>query len=189
MDTPWGTADDIEEYEPGLTWVGTPSHGGLMITKEYAKEHLSKAAQKRGEAYDNYLCYEEDCAFAIPYLELLPRLHDRFFAYSTHYTTFHERMEYLIKVISRYNADYLIERGIKPEPKAYADYLAHRESDGLRSERSPDLIVSASGDWHEDCKEGETRVITADCKVHFVTSESYAKKTCPNLLSNCVLTR
>ena len=27
--TPWGEADHVEEYAPGVTWYSTPSHDGI----------------------------------------------------------------------------------------------------------------------------------------------------------------
>jgi hypothetical protein len=31
MDTPWGKADLITEYMPGLEFASTPSHGGFIL--------------------------------------------------------------------------------------------------------------------------------------------------------------
>ncbi|MGU3473186.1 DUF7007 domain-containing protein [Paenibacillus sp. D51F] len=71
MDSPWGEVEDMDIYLTGHIFdVHTPSHGGLMISKEYAKLFLSPAARRFGSTFENYLCYEEDCEWFIPAYEL-----------------------------------------------------------------------------------------------------------------------
>jgi uncharacterized protein DUF7007 len=71
--TPWGTADHVKRYAEGVTFYGTPSHGGFKLApKQNARvpEALRKASfcgnGERG-------WYEEDCdwnivAFVFPEL-------------------------------------------------------------------------------------------------------------------------
>ncbi len=67
MQTPWGTANTIRETVEGVYEVTTPSHGGLML-REW--RGLSEAAQQIGEHYGQYLCFEEDCAYAAVFADM-----------------------------------------------------------------------------------------------------------------------
>ena len=69
MPTLWGKADYVTHLERGVVWVGTPSHGGLMVGKAVARKRLSPEAQEVGELCGSWLCYEEDCAYAVPLYE------------------------------------------------------------------------------------------------------------------------
>lgn len=167
--SPWGKVDYVKNYQRGVRFVSTPSHGGFMISKGFAQKNLSIAAQKRAEEYNGYLCFEEDCLACIVLLELPNTRSEKTLP------------EQLIESLSYYNADYLIAVGITPEPKAYARYLESQEDSRLRAEKSPNLIVSALG-----LNDEVVKVYTADGTSHFVTTESYQKRTGLNLLSNCV---
>ena len=81
MYSPWGQIDYVDQIEPGLSWVSTPSHGGLRVSKAYAQKNLSIPARDAGIDYAGYLWYEEDCDWAIVALER-PRLWGYFFKYS-----------------------------------------------------------------------------------------------------------
>ena len=70
MNTPWGCSDNEKRFGRGLTWVGTPSHGGFLVGRAYARKHLSQAAQDAGDPFGSYLAYEEDCDAAIVLYEL-----------------------------------------------------------------------------------------------------------------------
>lgn len=75
MNTPWGKSDSIIKIQRGISWVGTPSHGGLAVAESTAKRFLSEKAlsplpghivcEKRGA----YYFFEEDCAYAIAFYE------------------------------------------------------------------------------------------------------------------------
>jgi hypothetical protein len=80
MQTPWGKSDSITKIQRGVSWVGTPSHGGLAITMIRAMEVLSPKAinialaNVHGTALVNkpkgsYVFFEEDCAYAIAFYE------------------------------------------------------------------------------------------------------------------------
>jgi hypothetical protein len=172
--TPWGKSQNATKVERGLTFHSTSSHGGFLVSKGYAHKHLSPSALKRGEAWGNYYAFEEDCAATIVELELpATRV---VFSNPENITD-----ESLIKTLSRWYPDYLIERGVTPEPTAYARWNEQKEDERLRAERSPDLIVCAEG-----VDDNTVRVTTADRKEHLVTKESYQRREGLNLLSKCV---
>jgi hypothetical protein len=112
--TPWGEGHINEVYLPGSVFgVTTPSHGGIMIEKSYAKINLSKAARAKAIPCGQFIGFEEDCRWVIPVFEL-PWLCDQIKL----------RMpdldhEYMLKWISYWDADYLIERKITPEPESF----------------------------------------------------------------------
>ena len=170
MNTPWGASQYQKKLGEGIILVSTAGHGGLMIRQNVAQSRLTPQAIARGWNFGGYFCYEEDCLIAIPCYELGLLM----------------SKEDALSTISMWDADYLIERGIEPEPKAYSYYLQWQEREHMEKENHPDLIVSASGDWHTK-RPGVVEVITADHKHHFVTAESYDKRTGLNLLSKCVL--
>lgn len=80
MYSPWGQTDRITELLPGVFDVSTPSHGGFMIKESVAREHLSDACIARGERFGSMICFEEDCAYALPcyeWAELLDKLNEQ----------------------------------------------------------------------------------------------------------------
>ena len=181
--SPWGNIQYSKVFEPGCKSVGTAGHGGFMLTKRYANEHLSPAAISRGSSYGNYLCYEEDCDACIPMYELR-HLWPQF---REHYISDEFRLDvegHLLRSLSYWNVPYLLERGIEPDAEAYQRYLAKEEEERMRRGKHPDLITSAMGSWHGDVPECAIGVYTADGKFHLVTADSYAIRT-PNLLSLC----
>lgn len=64
MPTPWGKADSKHEIMKSVYEIGTPSHGGIMVGKAQARKLLSKEAIKQGMEWNNWICFEEDCAWA-----------------------------------------------------------------------------------------------------------------------------
>ncbi len=167
----WGKVDYSKKHCRGVIEVSTPRHGGIMVSKGFAKKNLSIAAQKRGVDWNGYLCYEEDCLAPIIYLELSFTKPESF------------ALEDIITCISTWNCDYLYERGIKPNIEAEQVYLEAMQDKKLRAEKSPDLIVSAMS-----LDEKVVKVHTADNRTHFVTKESYHNNRLSglNLLSKCV---
>jgi len=176
MRTPWGNSDEIIILARGVVWASTPSHGGFLFTSDAANKLLTEQARNGAEVFGDIAngsgryAYEEDCKAAI---------------------VFYEHPEYGIKLgiksadnaeafkqsaletISAWDAPYLIARGIAPEPKAYAHYLQNKEEEKLRAEHSPDLIVSASGDWADWVPKGRTGVVTADDARYTVPAQAY----------------
>lgn len=70
--SPWGEIDWIENLAPGFDMVATPSHGGIMVSRE-ATFTLSPAARKCGMWSGGYLCFEEDSAESVVLRELLDK--------------------------------------------------------------------------------------------------------------------
>lgn len=63
--SPWGEVDYCEKLCPGAYSVSTPSHGGVMVTKDVVKRFFPKEAKKHGFWAYGFLCFEEDCAAAV----------------------------------------------------------------------------------------------------------------------------
>ena len=68
--SPWGEIDWCETLIPGMEMVATPSHDGIMVSRE-ASILLSPAARKCGFWAGGCLCFEEDAAENIVLRELL----------------------------------------------------------------------------------------------------------------------
>jgi hypothetical protein len=100
--TPWGVSDYEKKFERGLTWVGTPSHGGFLVGKAYARKHLTPAAVAEGQPFGQYLAYEEDCDAAIVLYEL-PQTREGFSDVTD---------ADLVESLSRWHPKYLAARGI-----------------------------------------------------------------------------
>jgi hypothetical protein len=70
MKTPWGKSDSTEKIVRGVSWVSTPSHGGLAVSIHSASFLLSKAAcDHASDPKKSYLFFEEDCNYAIAFYE------------------------------------------------------------------------------------------------------------------------
>lgn len=69
--SPWGHIQDSTQIEPGVRWVSTASHGGLMVTKDAAARLLSPRAIESVHSTESasYVCFEEDCEYAIAFFE------------------------------------------------------------------------------------------------------------------------
>lgn len=184
MNTPWGKSDSKQTVKRGLSFVTTPSHGGFMVSKTYAEKHFSKAAITRGKAYGSYLAYEEDCDYLIVIWEV-----GGFDIPSSTPTTSTDILglgkftrEQLIKSLSMWHADFLIERGETPDPDGLKFFNENRQSDRMREDKSPDLIVAAYGDWADWVPAGKVGLQTADGKRYLAPSSNYQTRHL-NLLS------
>lgn len=173
MPTPWGPVQHGERIAEGLLWVHTAGHGGLMVGLDFARQHLSEAAQRRGQPSGTWLAYEEDCAWAIAAIELeayWPLLFHHQLETNPEFTP----KETCLRSLSLWNADYLIERGLTPLPEEYRQWQVMRKNDEMRAAKDPDLVVS----WlrQRDATPDHPALIeavTADGKAHWVTLESY----------------
>lgn len=181
MQTPWGKSDSIIKIERGVSWVRTPSHGGLAITRMAAVSLLSQEARAQAERYGSYLFFEEDSAYAIAFYEhpewyraINPTDSDA--DQKIRAASDDEIRATFLPGLSRYHADYLLARGITPEAKNYAVYQQWQEEDRLRAAKSPDLIVSAFGDWANWVPAGKVGVYTADNKQHLINAADYPNK-------------
>lgn len=170
MNTPWGRSDSKTTYLRGVSFVSTPGHGGFAITPSAALKYLSTSAVSRALKYGSYYFFEEDCD-----------------AYLVHFEIAQTRAaglsdETILMALSQWHADYLIERGIEPNPVGLKFFNENKQADRMRADKSPDLIVSASGDWADWVPKGRVGVITADGKRYTVRASEYAPKNL-NLLS------
>lgn len=68
--SPWGEIDWCETLIPGIDMVATPSHGGIMVSRE-AAVLLTPAARRCGHWQGGYLCFEEDTEENVVLRELL----------------------------------------------------------------------------------------------------------------------
>lgn len=182
MPTQWGKADDVKPLAEGTYFVQTPSHGGVMMGKTVAQRHLTAPARAVGKLWaNNWLTFEEDCELAVVIYE-----HPEWFLniFTKSPDTAQLRADAFVS-LSRWNADYLLARGLIPEPKAYAQYLFYKEEGELRRANSPRLIVSASM-----ITETLTDVYTADGAKHLVTGYIYPRTDGKhNLLDFCTLVK
>jgi hypothetical protein len=177
VNTIWGKSDSKITLARGLSWVGTPSHGGFAITVKAAQQFLTNAAIQRGERRGAYLFYEEDNLAAIVLYELPQALRLK---WSTSVPT----KESLIKSLSTWNADYLIQVGETPDSDGLKFFNENKQMDRMRQDKSPDLIVSASGDWKQGVPKGMVEVTTADDSRWLIPAEDYDNRKNLNLLSN-----
>jgi len=165
--SPWGSIQHRETFTRGFSSVSTAGHGGFMLSEKFAEQNLTEAALKCGIKYGGYYCYEEDCDYAIPAFEL-PKYWNEIFKYAPKYIK-NDPYNYLWKTLSTWNTEYLLERGIEPEPNGYAQYKGRKDYEEMRRNNHPDLIVAA---FFTDDSE-VVRVITADDKEHLITRKSY----------------
>lgn len=227
MHTPWGSSQTQEKLAPGVFWVTTASHGGLLVIGDAIAHCLTPEAQAKGERFaNNGLAYEEDCAYAVAIYENPAwglalgftmrgeqpieevsgwSNRDQCCIEKGRYTRGQHEGELIdadlkqelervpmpdmttvraamLLIISAWAADYLLARGITPDPDKYAYWLQNETDSRMRAAKHPNLIISAIGRGDK-----VVEVDTADGKTHFVTAESYRKRSGLNLLSNCVL--
>jgi len=96
----------------------------------------------------------------------------------------------LLHTISMWDAEYLINRGIEPDPDGYATWKDSRDRDRRRASKDPDFIICAlghGGTSFDPVPAGAVKVWTADDKTHLVTKESYPPADKSYLLSRCTL--
>lgn len=173
MNTPWGKSDGITKIQRGVSWVTTPGHGGLAVSEKAGHEFLTVWARGQAEFRYGYYFFEEDCAYAIAFYEQ-PDWY-RFLTPLDRSISNFEIREKMLPIISQYMADYLIARGITPEPVAYAHFLEHKAEDKMRKNNSPELIVAAWGDWADWVPQGKTGIETAAGTRFLVNSADYAR--------------
>jgi hypothetical protein len=177
MNTPWGKSDSKITLARGISFVTTPSHGGFAVTPTAALQYLSTAAVARATKYSGYYFFEEDCDASIVLFELPQALRIK---WSTSVPT----KEALIKSLSLWHADYLMEVGQTPDADGLKWFNENRLQDRMRADKSPDLIVSATGTIAKWVPEGWVGVITADGNYHLVLASEYDNRANLNLLSN-----
>lgn len=172
--THWGPAQQTQTLGEGVIRVSTAGHGGIGVACDVANIQLSVAARARGHYDGVTYWYEEDCDWAIPLNEMPDDVVLKDFAGRT----IEEARADILETLSLWNADYLLERGIVPEPEMYAQYQERKRNDQMRQERSPDFIVTCWGAWFTGT-DARYLVLCADNAYWLIDGETYA----PPLLS------
>ena len=67
--SPWDRVQTCRRLLAGVFWVSTAGHGGLMVHKDHAREHLSPAAMKYAMKWGEWYCFEEDCQCSIAFFD------------------------------------------------------------------------------------------------------------------------
>ena len=65
----WGHIQDSTQIAPGVRWVSTAGHGGLMVAKATGERLLSEQARAAAEFSCGCYCFEEDCLYAVAFYE------------------------------------------------------------------------------------------------------------------------
>jgi len=169
--TPWGAAQHVINHCRGFSTVSTASHGGMMVSIGAAKKYLTEAARSRALVHGDYFCFEVDDMYPIVLFdakEMRDKLCPEFLALNS----MRDLEAHLIKDLSRWHPDYLIERGVTPDKGHYKIWLAHKEHDKAYNKKDPNLVVSFIRK-NDSFKMGIMMLRTADAKVYYATSESY----------------
>lgn len=139
MHTPWGKADHSKSYGPGITFYGTPSHGGFHVSAELNKQIPDYFRTADGYADGNAGWYEEDCAWSLV-VTIFPDRFDEEMRKSAKWTVANTYPE----VYERFYGVVLApgESHAKDEAKFAADHAKDY------------LVLSAYGDWHAKVPKG-----------------------------------
>lgn len=72
MNTPWGSADFVDNISEGIVQVSTPSHGGIGVDIEKANTDYAFSDYARDISTESggYYWFEEDCDWSIAVLEV-----------------------------------------------------------------------------------------------------------------------
>lgn len=65
MRTRWGASQHRHKITQGVYEVDTAGHGGIMVRKEVAQQLLSKEALNVSDTWEGWICFEEDCDWAL----------------------------------------------------------------------------------------------------------------------------
>lgn len=116
-DSLWGEIQHCDEIYPGMFQVDTASHGGIMVHND-AMGELSTAAQKVGERYLDFVCYEEDCDAAVVFRELMDKPG---WPMPSSYLITREKYEVVInRSLETWNKEYLAARASAQGPETKA---------------------------------------------------------------------
>ena len=59
--TIWGAAQSVENLCRGVRLVSTARHGGLLVSKDFAKKHIPQSVLDKIPIKNNYYQFEQDC--------------------------------------------------------------------------------------------------------------------------------
>lgn len=170
--TPWGASQNVIPLTRGFAWVSTASHGGIMVSEGQAKKHLSDAALKYGIPHNGYYCFEEDADASIVLFEAKAVRDEliRPFGKLCDMTP-QELQEYLVKDLSSYHCEYLLEVGETPDPERYAIWQLRKASSLAYENRDPNLVTTLFSSSRVLLLD-HLLAMTADGDEHIVTQES-----------------
>ncbi len=132
MQTPWGKANYKKPIVPGITFYGTPSHGGIKV-KAKINHRIPEYIRKE----DGW--YEEDCDWAI-----VTFIFPQFFSWEERSQAKHTFMNWYPDEYEKFTGEILKEgESYKKDEKNFL--LAHKNDY---------LVLSAWGDWHKDVPKG-----------------------------------
>lgn len=143
---PWGIIDHADQLVPGIWSVGTPSHGGFLLSPE--RQAALPAAIRRADG-----AYEEDAEWSLVALTFA----DEFAAISCGQRT----MADIAKAHARncYPVDYAVLTGETPTADN-SHALRRREINAAALGRF--VVTSAFGDWAEWVPEGKVGIIARE---------------------------
>jgi len=172
--TPWGDLDDDPElFVDGVSFVTTPSHGGLKISIEFAEKHMSDAAIRRGVLLNGNLFYEEDCAWAIAVFDLPEYWFDMVKSGFPYHFDDVEALDKALKDILRTTyPDYLAETGMMLDGFVSQVYINQRENEEanditVANWDMPNFIIKIETEG-EDIPEGAALVHVANKGTYLV---------------------
>lgn len=179
--SPWGQIQHSVILKRGFRCVSTAGHGGIMVTMHAAEKHLSETARKFGERYGNYLCYEEDCLMSIPIFENVD-IRSKFS---------NTKDEQIIKSLSYYYPEYLLERGIPfdGDEEVKEKYLAKKKKEEEeRMEKMIEADTISSVDIVLETRFPDCLLVTTkDNNIHLIQKGEFSLENPPKLLSECIV--
>lgn len=135
--TPWGMADSSKQIARGIMQYGTPSHGGIHVSKGMQAKMPDHLRNESG-------WYEEDCGWCLVAIAF-----PQFFDEKTNAAardTFRNWFPF----------QYEVHYGVTLQPGE--SYI--RDEEVFNAEHANDwIVIAASGDWHEKAKPGFCYVI------------------------------
>lgn len=162
MHTPWGKSDYSKSYARGVMFYGTPSHGGLRLSKTKNAQMPDALRLDNGRKGEGW--YEEDCDCA--------RVHVAF------PNLFPTSLEASKKSLANWNPDaYEALYGpLKPGESHTKDQIQF-----VADNANNFVGRSAVGDWHADVPKGYVGVTVARAtdgaeKTILVTEDDYAAR-------------
>lgn len=129
--TPWGLADDVKEIAPGITSVGTPSHGGFRLSA--GRQTSMPHAFRKGE------WYEEDCEWSLVVLSF-PEAFPASLVEEAHKSA-----------KDWFPDEYEAWTGQPLDPN---ESLTLRKRRDRETYKDAWVVTSAFGDWHENVPQG-----------------------------------
>ncbi|MBM3313008.1 hypothetical protein FJY70_00265 [candidate division WOR-3 bacterium] len=146
--TPWGRSQTQEKLADGFYWVSTAGHGGFLIGRTKAADYLTSEGRKRGMEWGSWLAYEEDCQWAIVGYEQATLT-----ARTRPDSDPVAELQAAFECLTRWNPDYLIERGIVPDLSILRADVEHWRGVESKFER---------GYWAVNMTAAETRLAQAE---------------------------